>query len=415
MPLLLASSAASASTHGAHRPLTRLLLLASSVASAFAHGALVSPRARNAFDASLFANGSACNCGDPEAGCVQANRAGMNGQSCFWFSQGCFIGCANCTGTDIQPDGLAPNATGPHATCAPSDQPAGASSMPTLPKRLWTMNRAAVEDSSADIYRFHPWRAPGSAPVVDGCGVAGGTTPSHAGPGHASFAPVELDGSHVSQGDLGSAALPRGPAQATWTVGATVEVKWGLRFNHGGGYIYRLCPATEPLTEDCFQRHPMAFARGTQALERKDGSRTPVPAASQQYIDEGVIPVGAGWARNPIPPISGGHAGCAAEAHGAAAANATDARGIACRQFAPPCGDDDDGWAPTPGTHEPTEDAMGACSGNWIGGVIVDEVIVPPLPAGDYVLGFRWDSEATSQVWSSCADVTLVASSRGMR
>ena len=64
--------------------------------------------------------------------------------------------------------------------------------------------------------------------------------------------------------------------------------------------------------------------------------------------------------------------------------------------------------SPTPGTHEPTEDAMGSCSGNWIGGVMVDEVVVPPLPAGDYVLGFRWDCEATSQVWSSCADVRLV-------
>ena len=30
------------------------------------------------------------------------------------------------------------------------------------------------------------------------------------------------------------------------------------------------------------------------------------------------------------------------------------------------------------------------------------------LPAGEYVLGFRWDCEATSQVWASCADVTLV-------
>ena len=26
-----------------------------------------------------------------------------------------------------------------------------------------------------------------------------------------------------------------------------------------------------------------------------------------------------------------------------------------------------------------------------------------------YVLGWRWDCEATAQVWSNCADVTLVA------
>jgi hypothetical protein len=30
------------------------------------------------------------------------------------------------------------------------------------------------------------------------------------------------------------------------------------------------------------------------------------------------------------------------------------------------------------------------------------------LPPGQYVLGWRWDCEATAQVWSSCSDVTLV-------
>ena len=31
------------------------------------------------------------------------------------------------------------------------------------------------------------------------------------------------------------------------------------------------------------------------------------------------------------------------------------------------------------------------------------------LPAGDYVLGYRYDCEATAQVWSNCADITLAA------
>ena len=30
------------------------------------------------------------------------------------------------------------------------------------------------------------------------------------------------------------------------------------------------------------------------------------------------------------------------------------------------------------------------------------------LPAGEYVLGWRWDCEMSSQVWASCADITLV-------
>ena len=39
---------------------------------------------------------------------------------------------------------------------------------------------------------------------------------------------------------------------------------------------------------------------------------------------------------------------------------------------------------------------------------IEDMLIVPKeLPAGEYVLGWRWDAEMTSQVWSSCADITI--------
>ena len=38
---------------------------------------------------------------------------------------------------------------------------------------------------------------------------------------------------------------------------------------------------------------------------------------------------------------------------------------------------------------------------------VEDELRVPrELPAGDYVLGWRWDAEMTSQVWSTCADIT---------
>ena len=31
------------------------------------------------------------------------------------------------------------------------------------------------------------------------------------------------------------------------------------------------------------------------------------------------------------------------------------------------------------------------------------------LKPGRYILGFRYDCEATAQVWSNCADVTLVS------
>jgi len=137
--------------------------------------------------------------------------------------------------------------------------------------------------------------------------MAGGTVSKYAGPGHATFKPVQLNGTAIKQGDLGSKVLTRSPPAVVWRIGAAVEVKWGIRYNHGGGYQYRLCPASEPLTEDCFQKNPMQFVRGTQALEWKNSTRLLVPLERQQYVNEGVIPVGFDWAMNPIPVISGHH------------------------------------------------------------------------------------------------------------
>ena len=45
-----------------------------------------------------------------------------------------------------------------------------------------------------------------------------------------------VNGTKISLGDHGSKVLPPGPPGATWKIGSAVEVKWGLRFNHGGGY-----------------------------------------------------------------------------------------------------------------------------------------------------------------------------------
>jgi len=41
---------------------------------------------------------------------------------------------------------------------------------------------------------------------------------------------------------------------------------------------------------------------------------------------------------------------------------------------------------------------------------IVDKVIVPNVPAGEYVLSWRWDAEQTKQVWAQCSDVTITDS-----
>jgi len=288
-----------------------------------------------------------------------------------------------------------------------------------------TVNREAKAGSEADSYRYNPWRAPGYAPVNDACGMAGGG-PS-AGPGEGHFFPTPW----AKQGDLGTTVLPSTAPGVVWTAGSVVEVGWGIRYNHGGGYQYRLCPASEPLTEECFQRHPLNFVNSSnrfappyqQALRWSDGS--------EQWIDANLVwvsppfaraaaatstkakpadgaapnPVGYAWAMNPIPRIhfdsssSGqpaGWTGCD-----------SPAKGAKCIAFPPLCMGDT-GWKPINGSRVSPTDVHGLCSGDATDVTIVDRVVVPAeLPAGDYVLGFRWDCEETAQVWSSCADVHI--------
>ena len=39
---------------------------------------------------------------------------------------------------------------------------------------------------------------------------------------------------------------------------------------------------------------------------------------------------------------------------------------------------------------------------------VEDDLVVPAdAKPGAYILGWRWDCEATSQIWSNCADVTI--------
>merc|ERR1711977_535144 len=116
----------------------------------------------------------------------------------------------------------------------------------TLPRHAWTLNMDAVEGSDEDSYRYNPWRAPGHAPVVDPCGQAGGKYPSQKIGGDS----VYYNTSNAGMGMMGS-MLPPSPNRTLWKAGTYVEVAWGPRYNHGGGYSYRLCPRSEPLTEEC--------------------------------------------------------------------------------------------------------------------------------------------------------------------
>ena len=57
---------------------------------------------------------------------------------------------------------------------------------------------------------------------------------------------------------------------------------------------YRLCPASEPLTEACFQKTPLAFASASQWLRWNNGTVTEFPAVR---VNEGTTPEGSEWSR----------------------------------------------------------------------------------------------------------------------
>jgi len=299
---------------------------------------------------------------------------GCPGGSCLWFNQGCSIGCPRCTGKG--------NVVGP-ADCAHPDKPTIAFSDHKL--RTWDLARGPLGDWTAT----HPWRKPGSAPVEEPCGLAcGWYTKGTAGNGGEPPPGVPC-------GTKGS-ELPPLFKKTVWIAGSTVEVAWAIYANHGGGYQYRLCPAGGKITEQCFQKTPLEFVGDTQWIQFGDGldvnNRTEIPAVR---VSEGTVPAGSTWTRNPIPacgtPVSGG-------------ALNTPCIGY---QFSPPL--------PGIGGFGGGACASGVAIGcspaqfkkrsfQW---GVVDKVKVPQLPPGDYVLGFRWESEQTPQVWQSCGDVTI--------
>lgn len=266
----------------------------------------------------------------------------------------------------------------------------------------------ATEGSEEDRYRFNPWRAPGWAPVVDACGQAAGEFPDQKLGGDSVFYNTNLS----KKGDFGS-KLPKGPSMANWTAGSAVNVSWGVRYNHGGGYSYRLCPANEPLTEECFQKTQLDFDVNAQTLVWNNGSLTWPMKNKGIFVNEGTYPPGSMWARNPLPRIQDSRIGLANPTSCPAAGPRGPEGSAGCTPFPPPC--------PWDGGILPCTDGdkllgrcdgngQGVCSSDWTVGLIQDTVIIPKdLAPGDYVLGWRWDCEETAQIWENCADVTITA------
>lgn len=383
------------------------------------HMNMVIPTPRNARDANLsvFAGGksptTSCTCAENDEVCNMGVRAdGGGGQPCLWWSQGCSIGCRHCI-TDprheanhgkIPTDAIQggwPHTDKAGFRTAYCDEPG----QPVLPKKFWTMNIHAIEGAVNDSYRYNPWRAPGTAPIVDPCGQAGGKYPQTPMGGDSVFFTTNLS----KMGDMGSKLPPSSGPLPIWMAGSEVQVAWGMRFNHGGGYQYRLCPADEDLTEECFQRMPLEFVREAHSIMWNNGTIYPIKG---MFVDDSECPVtpkGSTWARNPIPRIHTDNIGMAfvgnctydSPRRGSWSAAKAD-----CQQFPSPCPAIDNDWYDA--SHIDKNDHEGACSGDWTLGMVADRVIVPKsIKPGRYVVGWRMDCEETAQVWQSCADVQV--------
>ena len=143
-------------------------------------------------------------------------------QACFWFSQGCTIGCEACDGQ---------GARYPSWDHCPGTAKLAAFLDGTyLDKKYWTANQNATPGSVEDIWRFHPWRAPGHAPVWDACGMAGGVRSEMFNAG------AYNSTANAKQGDLGSVVLRPRPTGTVWRRGGTAAARWQMTAQHGGGY-----------------------------------------------------------------------------------------------------------------------------------------------------------------------------------
>lgn len=164
-------------------------------------------------------DGAACACRNGSDVC-------NSGQTCLWMSVGCSIGCKECDGGMINNKSVGTNPN--HQDRCNSGK---ASTINDPLHRTYNRNcTGSCIGSAQDWTKFNPWRAPGSAPVYDSCGRAGGGPRPTAGKGE------YVETKYAKLGDLGSKVLPPMPSGAVWKVGSVVETMWSVRANHGGGW-----------------------------------------------------------------------------------------------------------------------------------------------------------------------------------
>jgi len=234
--------------------------------------------------------------------------------------------------------------------------------------------------------------APGFAPVFSPCGLAAG----------------QANGSFSQNGDVPPPGFEPGydmrdlkpTTQAEWPIGSLQEISWSIAANHGGGYAVRLCPLSNNLTEECFQSHHLSF-EGDFSWIQFGGDASNRTKIRANRTTMGTNPAGSQWTKVPIPSCGGmygGGLGCDS--------------GCAGPQFPSPIpglwgNGPSNGCAGCDVAKPPHSQNICLKTMDY---QIVDQVKVPDIPVGDYVLSFRWDCEQTPQIWSQCADIRITQS-----
>merc|ERR1712066_849744 len=195
------------------------------------------------------------------------------------------------------------------------------------------------------------WASPGHAKSLGGgCGIFGGN-PDGCDEDDTRPPGSECVGRSVFSG--GSSALDLDFPDAANTemeVGSWQDVAWLSNGAHFGGYTYRLCKlppgGKKDITEECFARNVLKFATN-YTMVRWGGKPGEWRKVEQNDLTQGTNPPGSAWRH------------------------------------------------------------MGKITHHNSFYLRKDTVIIPDdLPEGDYVMGFRWDTE-DPQIWVSCANVRL--------
>jgi len=212
-----------------------------------------------------------------------------------------------------------------------------------------------------------PWAAPGKAALWSPCGVNGG---------HKNPKDKDKHG-HAYESPRDGADLPPSSQTTKWEIGKTADVAFALTKNHGGGYQWRLCPghsASQHPPDSCFQANPLEFTNPDTTVEWTDGRKKTFKA--QTLTGSHVTPHGSQFRVLQIPMTAQYRAGTRKE----------------------PCSGCHPKWGVNGDDIRQEWDFS-----------LRDTVRVPHVAVGHAWLQWRWDNEQQDQVWTTCADIEIVA------